>query len=159
MKPVIVGESNPYGPDEEFALYPAPHGCAGWRLCHLVMRLDPDVYVESFERVNLLHQARWSAPLARDAARQLVQHYPEIDRIWILLGSKVSSAFGLQYAAPTVVVGRPAEWEHRDVLCPRTIVTLPHPSGRSRAWTDRGMFERCRDVLRTHLPTVPFGEV
>ena len=32
-KVVLVGEQNPYGPDPEFALYPAPEGSSGHRLC------------------------------------------------------------------------------------------------------------------------------
>jgi hypothetical protein len=31
MKPLLVGESNPYGGDPAFALYPSPPGCAGLR--------------------------------------------------------------------------------------------------------------------------------
>jgi hypothetical protein len=36
-KIVLVGESNPYGADPYYALYPAPDGSAGHRLCCLVL--------------------------------------------------------------------------------------------------------------------------
>ncbi len=37
MKPLFVGESNPYGNPERFDLYPEPANSAGGRLCRLVL--------------------------------------------------------------------------------------------------------------------------
>ncbi len=70
-KPLIVGESNPYGADPQFALYPAPDGCSGHRLCCLILGMHRAAYMESFERVNLC-AGKWSAPAARNMARELV---------------------------------------------------------------------------------------
>lgn len=71
MKPLLVGEANPYGSDPAFALYPSPPGCSGDRLCRLVMGLDPDDYLERFERANLCPR-RWSLAEARTRAADLL---------------------------------------------------------------------------------------
>lgn len=132
MKPFIVGENNPYGPDPHFALYPAPKGCAGWRLCHLVLQLRPHEYMARFERRNLLAQTRWSVVDARAAAGKLAEEIG--DGKVILLGAKVCAAFRLDFEPFTVVRGKAA--------------ILPHPSGLSRAWNDPAAFERARATVR-----------
>ena len=143
---VLVGESNPYGADPRYALYPDPPGCAGYRLCHKVLGIDARDYLRAFERVNLLQGPRWSVPKARAAASALVQR---TDGGWsrpggrplVLLGRRVAAAFGLGDILPftRVPIG---EW---------TFVLLPHPSGRCRAWNDPGSFERARALV---LPLV-----
>ena len=52
MKPTLVGESNPYGGNDDYALYPAPNGCSGHRLCLLILGMDPEDYLEAFERLT-----------------------------------------------------------------------------------------------------------
>ena len=131
MKPFLIGESNPYGADPRFALYPEPRGCAGWRLCHLVLHVQPHRYRHDFERRNVL-VGKWSAPRARDAAARLAAEIG--DAKVVLLGAKVCAAFSLAFEPFTVVLGR--------------VAILPHPSGLSRAWNEPGAFERARQVLR-----------
>jgi len=152
-RPVIVGESNPYGSDADYALYPSPSGCAGDRLCRLVMRIRERTYLTTFARANLLDGARWTARGAREAALCLRESY-QGERVWILLGRKVSDAFGVGYNAPSVVLGRGGT----DVLRPCPVVVLPHPSGRNRAWSDPNLPKLCREYLSRELPEVPFGE-
>jgi hypothetical protein len=53
-KPLLVGEVNPYGGDPYYALYPAPDGCSGHRLCYLILGMRREDYLESFERINLV---------------------------------------------------------------------------------------------------------
>jgi len=53
MRPVLVGEANPWGSDPFYALYPYPERYAGWRLCHLILGLYRRTYLGYFDRVNL----------------------------------------------------------------------------------------------------------
>ena len=143
MKPLLVGEANPYQSDprlaQRFALYPDPPGCAGWRLCHKVMQLDPDDYLARFDRVNLC-DGKWSIREARQRAVELVRRSntesPVDDRpYFVLFGSKVCAAFVMPFDPFRLHA------ESRYVI-------LPHPSGLSRAWNEPGAYERARAVLR-----------
>ncbi len=135
MKPLLVGESNPYGPDPEFALYPAPDGSAGHRLCTLVMGLSRKDYLARFDRVNLC-DGRWSMPAARKRAQELCDDLEH--EVFVLFGAKVTSAF---LSGPW----KPFRIENH---CAGTFVVLPHPSGLSRGWDAPGSFERARVLLR-----------
>lgn len=137
-KPWLVGESNPYGADPYYALYPDPPGCSGHRLCRLVLRLDPDEYLERFVRKNLLalgRGRRWSLPLAREAAADFVRRSEGAP--FVLLGARVAAAFGLTYAP----------FSHFGGTDGRCGVVLPHPSGLSRGWNAPGAFDRAREMI------------
>jgi hypothetical protein len=144
VKPLLVGENNPYRGAPYYALWPDPQGCAGWRLCHLVMGLDHRTYLNVFDRVNLLQQPKWSAPAARTAAADLLEGYGA--RTYVLLGAKVCAAFGVDYG------GAPKRVEQISV------VVLPHPSGLCRFWGKPRAFARARDVLREALPEIEFPD-
>lgn len=149
MKPLLVGEANPYGGDPSFALYPDPPGCAGHRLCHKIMGLDQDEYLERFERVNLCPTA-WSMRTARQRAGDLAR--ASSDRTLVLFGAKVAAAFDLQFE-PFEKFGavRPRAGADRPLSAQDWVphfVVLPHPSGLSRAWHVPGAYERARGVLR-----------
>lgn len=149
MKPLIVGEQNPYGPDPEFALYPSPPGCAGWRLCHKVLGLDPDDYCERFDRCNLLEGEKWSTKRAQEAAAKML-----VRDNFILLGSKVAAAFGWSGNKPPTRVGfdfKAGPDAPAVPLGPRYFL-IPHPSGRCRAWGDPTMVPRVRELLKEFLP-------
>ena len=141
MKPLLVGEANPYGRAPEFALYPAPRGCAGQRLAEVVMGLPRSEYLERFDRVNLCPE-KWSAPVARASASKIRFERGVWDHI-VLLGSKVCGAFGIEYKPFTW--GQRAPHEARNV---NTIVVLPHPSGLCRTWNEPDAVARAREVLR-----------
>jgi hypothetical protein len=139
----LIGESNPYGSDPEFDLWPGPRGCAGWRLCVPILGLDPDDYVATFERRNLLRAARWSAPRAREAAVEVERDFRAAGGCaLVLLGAKVAAAFGflnfkseMLHPALTTTAGSRA-------------LVIPHPSGLSRLWNEPGVTERvCAAVL------------
>jgi hypothetical protein len=115
---IIVGEQNPYGADPHFALYPAPEMSAGARLCR-ILGLSRRAYLDLFDRANLLTASAWSVPAARAAAAKIA--HPQR----VLLGARVSAAFGLAFEPFTV--GRVGEW---------TYAILPHPSGRCRIWNN-----------------------
>lgn len=134
MRPLLVGEANPYGSDPGFALYPYPTRASGHRLCTLIMGMEPRQYLRAFDRVNLCPE-RWSAPLSRANAQ----------RIWagdhtriVLLGAKVSTAFGFSFQPFTVVQTAPSA---------KSFVILPHPSALNRAWNEPGAFDKARDTL------------
>lgn len=123
MKPLLIGESNPYGGNPEHALFPWPEGCSGWRLCHRVLDLDPVYYLEAFDRANLIVGDTWSIPAARTAAAALTH-----DRR-ILLGAKVAAAHGKPFAPFASAAGE--GWRG---------FIWPHPSGRNaRLWTIEAM--------------------
>lgn len=136
VRPWLVGESNPYGSDPRYALYPDPPGCAGWRLCHKVFGLTPKRYIGAFERRNLLEGGRWSVPRAREAAMRIAQE--SSDAPLVLLGARVAAAFDLPF--------RPF-WVAMDGL----VAVLPHPSGLSRAWNDPAAPARARTTVESLL--------
>lgn len=93
MRPLLVGESNPYGSDPRFALYPLPERSAGGRLCRLVLGMRMAEYLRAYDRANLC-DGRWSAPTARsEAARLATTRAAPI----VLLGARVASAFALDF--------------------------------------------------------------
>lgn len=142
---VLVGESNPYGDDPRYALYPEPERSAGGRLCRVVLGLGVKEYIRHFRRVNLLTSARWSAPLAREAAERLTD-VAKVDGVpLVLLGAKVCAAFGVDYdpgstGSVSALFGR--EWRY---------AVLPHPSGMCRAWNLLGTVCRARAAVRVVL--------
>lgn len=137
-KPVLIGELNPYGGDPYYALYPAPDGCSGHRLCCQILGMQRAHYLDAFERVNLC-AGKWSLPLAREAARTL---WLKSDRL-ILCGAKVSAAFNLPFRPFDVAT-----------FASGSTLTLPHPSGLNRMWGEPGMIERAREAVRAFVPGV-----
>lgn len=139
MKPLLVGEANPYGVDPRYALFPHPRNSAGYRLARMIMAMpSKQAYLDSFDRVNLCPQ-KWSVPVARDRARE-IQAERERTHI-VLLGSKVATAFGFAYE-PFKVAQAGSRMEPL-----KTFVILPHPSGLCRLWHEPNAFERAREAL------------
>jgi hypothetical protein len=132
----FVGESNPWGSDPHFALYPAPNGSAGHRLCRAILGIARATYLEVFTRVNLC-DGGWSTRAARRRASEMRAESAERDRL-VLLGARVAAAFDLPF--------RPFETFGEDAL------VLPHPSGRCRIWNDPDSIARARIALRQFLP-------
>jgi hypothetical protein len=134
-KPMLVGESNPYGADPAFALYPAPDGCSGHRLCGLVLGMSRRDYLDAFERRNLC-VGKWRMRVARASAQAL--------RTWpaplILLGAKVARAFEFDPFEP---------WTLGDGG--KTVI-LPHPSGLCRLWNEPGAFTRAQLLVVAACP-------
>jgi hypothetical protein len=142
MKPLVVGEANPYGGDPYFALYPKPENSAGWRLCHLVLGFEyAKTYLDLFDRVNLCPRD-WSMKVARERAVQL-RSVPAFQAV--LLGRKVAAAFRLE-DVPPFTVWRPSEVSR--AWC----VVLPHPSGLCMEWNKPGAFERARVLVQSVYP-------
>ena len=149
MKPLIVGEANPYQTDprlaQHYAMYPYPPRCAGWRLCHKVMQLEEDEYLRRFDRVNLCN-GDWRVFEARRKADD-VSRGPDSERAYVLCGARVASTFAFilnRDDFKPFTRHQEVNYDNR----PRSYVIIPHPSGLSRAWNEPGAFERARAVLR-----------
>jgi hypothetical protein len=149
MTVILVGELNPYGSDPKYALYPQPPNSAGGRLCEKILGMRRRDYV-ALDRVNLC-TGHWSMPAARAHATKLREGRAE-DPIFVLLGRKVATAFGLP-GEDFFTCGwwgslfeREARW-----------LLLPHPSGRCLVWNDRTAITRTRVALRILAPDLPLG--
>ena len=171
--PLLVGESNPYGADPHFALYPFPESASGGRLA-AILGMDAEQYLRPFDRVNLCtqnlrHWRQGSREWDAAAARRRAERLPHEARV--LLGAKVARAHGLTYAPFA------SGWKHAEECAayrshaarsggqaPRCIgdlsnvrpscfryLVLPHPSGRCRAWNDPRSAERARQSARAFL--------
>jgi hypothetical protein len=134
LKPILVGEVNPYTwSDEYHDLYPAPEHSAGWRLCCVILGMDRKAYIEQFDRINLCRGTWRLAEAKKKTAELIAQERPKI-----LLGSKVCNAFDRHFDPFQIdVYGN---------------LVLPHPSGRCRLWFAAGAVERARVAVRRFLP-------
>lgn len=134
---LIVGESNPYGDDPEFALYPLPEYASGGRLAR-ILGLSRTEYLRRHDRVNLC-TGTWSIKAAEQRALALHAERPAGTGI-VLCGAKVALAFrraGAYTPAEFLPLSR-AEHGGRHYL------VLPHPSGLCRAWGVPGTVEAAR---------------
>ena len=127
---MLVGESNPYGSDSTYALWPQPPNSAGARLSD-ILGLGMTNYLRYFDRVNLLRGDRWSTAQARiEADRIRESRLGDL----VLLGRKVAAAFGLDFTSPAP--GESGRLFFR--AFPRgdggRVLVLPHPSGRNLLW-------------------------
>ncbi len=136
MKPLLVGELNPFGGDPAFALYPAPDGCSGHRLCCLILGMQRRTYIYAFDRCNLC-VGKWSLPEARKAA-QAIWDKPSAPRV-VLCGAKVAKAWSVPFVPFEISEGG-------------TVLVLPHPSGMCRLWHKPGAVQRARAAVASFLP-------
>lgn len=131
VKPLFVGESNPYGGDDYYALVPYPDGCSGHRLCRLILGLTDDEYMDRFRRCNLV-RGPWSVVKARERAAELKSGPGP----FILLGSNVCTGWGIPY--------RPFETFGNALV-------LPHPSGRNTMWRRPDATWEAREAVRRFI--------
>lgn len=136
-KPIIVGESNPYGSDPDFALYPSPPGCSGHRLCCLILGMNHDDYLDAFDRVNLV-VGKWSMKVAKEKACELRRGE---GRRFILCGRKVCDAFNTRFV-PFMAFSQGGD----------RFAVLPHPSGLCRLWGDPKAFAKARSAVLAIAP-------
>ena len=152
-KPMLVGEANPYGGDPAYALYPVPEGSAGERLCCMILGMYRKDYLREFDRVNLCPE-RWLVKQAKDNAKQYVW---KTGGNFILLGSKVCSAFGVKYEPysswgfmlPAQAMDAGAD---RGTVVRSSGIVLPHPSGLCRLWNEPGAVQRARAAVLELCP-------
>ncbi len=142
MRPLLVGEANPLSADPRYALYPAPPGSTGGRLCRLVLGLSKKDYIGRFDRVNLcagpwrVREARetvrllatppavrlrggYPCPTARRAPspKRAVPHLICAGSTVVLLGRRVAAAFGLPDDPLTRCAMRRRRCGYQSVLC------------------------------------------
>lgn len=141
---VVVGETNPYGMGARYALYDKPDNASGAKL-RRIFGLRRTTYFR-LHKVNLC-TGKWSLRRARERAAELLAEYPDAD--FILLGRKVTIAFGLEGVRPFSLFSTPI----------RAYVALPHPSGLCRTWNEPDAVQRARKLLRALRCTVPWGEL
>lgn len=145
MKPLIVGENNPYSSNPVYALWPDPPHSAGGRLCNVILGMDIDAYCDTFDRVNLLSQAKWSVKEARTRAFELLD---DTRHDFILLGAKVSRAFGMLFSPFQTACMR-----DYDTDTYYRFLVLPHPSGLCRVWNDPNSIQRTREAVAKFYPS------
>jgi hypothetical protein len=128
LKPLIVGMNNPVTPGrDEFALWPDPPGCAGWRLWKMLEQETGATkrdYLRAFDRVNLCN-GDWNMEQARSKMLQLTANRD--GRRIVLLGNDVWRAYSLNPPP------KPFTW--RD-----GVALFPHPSGRNRMYYDPAVY-------------------
>jgi len=148
-RPMLVGEDNPHSSDPRHALYPSPPGCSGARLC-AILGMDWRDYLRAFDRADLC-SGRWDAAEARETAAEIRRTGAGI---WhVLCGAKVARAFGLDPAT----VAEPAHVRQL-YEAGGGFVVVPHPSGRSRIWSDPTAAKTVRETL-VKLGIVPRREL
>jgi hypothetical protein len=146
---LIVGESNPYGANPEWALYCHPPGCAGYRLRHILGLPEPEYL--SIHRTNLC-EGDWNKDAAKLRARELLS--PEAPwRVIVLLGRKVTETF-----EKVALSGITLEAFSTKPCSPMTLVSLPHPSGRNAGAWNPNLHDRARQILRGLVPELPWGQ-
>lgn len=154
----LFGENNPYQNNAEdgqrYAMYPEPPESAGGRLCNLILGMTERDYLRAFERRNLLHQPKWSAPTAREAATALAAEAMKGEQavLALLLGRKVWEAFFTPRLAhlawmPLKKVGKPVG-DGALLWC----LALPHPSGLNRHWNDWRSYSEVRAAVAQSAP-------
>ncbi len=156
---LLVGEANPYDADPGLALWPAPRNAAGYRLQKKILQLDPMTYYGTW-RTNLCPSS-WDRVQARYRVVQLLHADEPPWSTVVCLGRKVSDAF-----AVIMDVGL-STWSWYPLFLRRLdetervikVVSIPHPSGLSRAYNDPAAAARARELLREVAPAVPWGEL
>lgn len=148
-RPLLVGELNPYGADPAMALYPLPEHASGGKLAR-ILGLSRGEYLRRFDRCNLC-TGRWGTRPAYQQADALMSTTEPGGRDFILLGARVSRAFGFLFQ-PFTVRERPALDLGEGRLAPRLrFFVLPHPSGRNLVWNRADAMGRARELLQEFL--------
>lgn len=133
-RPVLVGMNNPLGDNPEYALFPAPEGCTGWRIWQMLhertgaTRSD---YMHVFERMNVMDSVTWDRSTARVEANK---RWPLLSgRTVVFLGQQVVWSFQLPKSEPL-------EWQNPEpdfaLSVPLRWCLMPHPSGLNHWYND-----------------------
>lgn len=124
-RPYLLGLNNPQSLEERHVLYPHDENSAGYRLWDMVRSTRPitkEDWLALTQRHNLLRCTTLPPGWRGLAAQRAGALAPLIrGRVVVLLGNDVAAAVG--HAAPPFV------WDG-------SWITIPHPSGRNRAYND-----------------------
>lgn len=132
IRPLLLGEANPYGGSPRRALWPYPKNAAGNRLRE-ILGLTTEDYLAKFDRRNLCPRS-WNLEEAKRVAGEIESSR---DFPIVLLGARVCRAFNLGFNPFT--------------KCLMEVYILPHPSGLCRIWNDPTSHQRARDLLKEFL--------
>lgn len=128
LKPVLVGETNPYSADLRDALAPYPRGSTGEKIYKLLrsrVDLTPDQYMKAFHRVNFQDAGLESSELVRTLPMQSTV---------ILFGRRSLDFIRQSVDLPICLL-------HPQSMSGRTWRQFPHPSGLNRFYNDPTMRE------------------
>lgn len=140
----LIGMNNPLASKPEFALWPDPVGCTGWRLwqmLHARTGATKTDYLRAFHRYNLTTDRRWDIQEARLNWDEMVDDLQENFDTVVLLGASVRQATGAVLPS---------------VLITRAVVAIPHPSGLCR-WYNEDRNRQLVEVILEELYTGAIG--
>jgi hypothetical protein len=146
-KVLMVGELNPYGSNPALALYHLPRNASGDRL-RTILGLSDKSYATMLAKANLCYGA-WDRYSAEKVADDILLRTPFTTIV--LLGAKVREAFQGPPVFTTIT-------RNTIKYGTKTLVGLPHPSGRCRDWYDPQSHSRARTLLKAVTPWLPIGE-
>lgn len=140
---VFVGEVNPLSTNPRHALLDRPEGSSGDRLRRLICRMRRTTYCR-LGKVDLFDQ-----DLDFWRAKGRTVDLFELGFPLVALGARVANLLSLAnqplYQPSVGPLGR--------------VIVLPHPSGRNRAWSTPGEFDRAHQALRDFAPDIPWGDL
>jgi hypothetical protein len=161
---LIVGETNPYGADPDYALYHLPERAAGGRLQASIMGVSARHWYLPMWRTNLCTGA-WDSGEAKDRAAVLLDSAAPWRTI-IMLGKQVMRSFTFHTWQQAMPFTSYASWRRssNDDIAPDrdrmfTLVALPHPSGRNTIWNTPKAVAQAREVLGEVIPGIPWGSL
>ena len=157
MKPILIGMNNPISTRPGHELYPAPEGCTGhrlWQMLHARTGASRLMYLECFERRNLVAGREYERISARARAYEIVTELRDSGRTVVLLGQEVREAFHYvlrnevtrnwrELPEGTRISGLPPLLVHPQTAVGVTWRQVPHPSGRNTWYNSR---ENCEVV-------------
>lgn len=153
---LLIGEDNPQSLDPAHALYDHPPNAAGARLRDILSR-NSNEYLAIW-RANLCPSGKWGWREARASVNRLVAPRRPWDVV-VLLGSKVARAtcealdlsdsdeVAEDWVLPAFEKFKLAHGPF--AASPVTLLALPHPSGRCRAWNDPGAADYALNALQS----------
>lgn len=153
---LVVGERNPLSADPRYALYHEPAGSAGHRLQSVIFGLSPRRSYLPLWRTNLC-LGEWDTSMAASRALTLLGDPEPPWSVLVGLGVRVSERLRAAAGLRELELFSVAHLVDRGYGS--SVVSIPHPSGLSRAWNRPGSVERARALLRSVAPDVPWGEV
>lgn len=161
---LLIGEDNPRSGDPRHALHFHPPHCAGGRLAR-ILGLRPADHLNLW-RTDLCAR-RWNTADARARACELLEDTDPPWQVVVVLGAKVASACRYRHdfftTAHAIVRVHGVEYDDEPGYVRQVgpgefrAISLPHPSGRNRAWDDPRNWARAEMLLRACAPDVPWG--
>ncbi len=146
---LLVGLDNPHSRDPRFALYPAPAGCAGYRLHHFIAteasanhRYSRAQYLKDFDRVNLYPSGRakngkGATEMDRAMGSWVVMYADQGEhRAVVLFGERVRLAVNHLVELVPEEGEDIAFAEHQGASGTIIFCSMPHPSGRNHWYND-----------------------